>query len=186
MTVLKSVIATLVVLALAGVAFVYSGLFNVATDHPDHPLLGWALGNTMMRSVQNRSQGITPPANFGKDLVAEGAQLYDAACKYCHGAPGADGSDAAMGMNPEPPYYDHLGEGWSPPQLFWIVRNGVRMTAMPGWGKTRQDPQIWAIVAFLQEVGRTSAEDYQRLLAPDATPSTPAGAVPADGAAPAK
>lgn len=177
MTVLKSVIATLLVLALAGVAFVYSGLFNVATAHPDNPLLGWALGTTMMRAVQSRAQGIVPPANFGpanRDLVAEGAQLYDAACRYCHGAPGADGSDAAMGMMPEPPYYDHLGEGWSPAQLFWIVKNGVRMTAMPGWGKTRQDPQIWAIVAFVQEAGRTSAEEYQRLVAP-----------PAEGAAPA-
>jgi mono/diheme cytochrome c family protein len=180
MTVLKSVVATLVVLALAAVAFVYAGLFNVSTAHPDNPLLGWALGTTMMRSVQSRAQGIVPPANFGpatsnRGLVAEGAQLYDAACKYCHGAPGADGSDAAMGMMPEPPYYDHLGEGWSPSQLFWIVKNGVRMTAMPGWGKTRQDPQIWAIVAFVQEVGKTSAEDYQRLLAP---------AAPAEGTAP--
>lgn len=181
MTVLKSVIATLVVLALAGVAFVYSGLFNVSTAYPDNPLLGWALGTTMMRSVQSHAQGIVPPANFGpapsnRELVAEGAQLYDAACKYCHGAPGADGSDAAMGMNPEPPYYDHLGEGWSPSQLFWIVKNGVRMTAMPGWGKTRQDPQIWAIVAFVQEMGKTSAEEYQRLLAPAAAPAE--GAVP--------
>lgn len=178
MTVLKSVIATLVVLALAGVAFVYSGLFNVSTAHPDNPLIGWALGNTMMRSVQARAQGIVPPANYGKELVAEGAQLYDAACKYCHGAPGADGSDAAMGMMPEPPYYDHLGEGWSPSQLFWIVKHGVRMTAMPGWAKTRQDPQIWAIVAFVQEVGKTSAEDYQRMIAPAAPPAPPEAAAP--------
>jgi mono/diheme cytochrome c family protein len=173
MTVLKTIIATLVVLALAGIAFIYSGIYDIAADHPDNPLIGWAVHTAMERSVEAHAKGITPPANYGPGLVAEGAQLYDAACKACHGAPGADGSDAASGMMPEPPYYDHFADEWDPAQLFVIIRNGVRMTAMPAWSKTRQDPQLWAIVAFVKEIGKTSPEEYQRLLAPAAPAETP-------------
>ena len=51
-----------------------------------------------------------------------------------------------------------------PPQrAFWIVKHGIKMSAMPAWGKTLDDAQIWDIVAFVRKLPDMSPEAYQDL-----------------------
>jgi mono/diheme cytochrome c family protein len=38
------------------------------------------------------------------------------------------------------------------------------MSAMPAWGKTLEDAEIWDIVAFVRKIPNMTAEDYQQLL----------------------
>jgi mono/diheme cytochrome c family protein len=37
------------------------------------------------------------------------------------------------------------------------------MTAMPAWGVTHSDAEIWNIVAFLQKLPRLSPQQYRAL-----------------------
>ena len=38
----------------------------------------------------------------------------------------------------------------SPAEAFWVIQSGVRMTGMPAFfGPTREDEELWALVAFL-------------------------------------
>jgi mono/diheme cytochrome c family protein len=46
-------------------------------------------------------------------------------------------------------------------EMFWVVKHGIKMSAMPAWGKTHDDHSIWGIVAFLQ-AAELSSEQYQR------------------------
>ena len=39
---------------------------------------------------------------------------------------------------------------WSSAELFWIIKNGIKMTGMPAFGPTHQDEQIWNIVGFVR------------------------------------
>ncbi|MGJ0531920.1 MAG: c-type cytochrome [Methylocystis sp.] len=48
-------------------------------------------------------------------------------------------------------------------ELFWIIKNGVKMTAMPAFGPTHQDEQIWNIVAFVRRLPRLSAEQFRAM-----------------------
>jgi mono/diheme cytochrome c family protein len=66
----------------------------------------------------------------------------------------------AQGLNPEAPDLAEDMKEMSPPEIFWVVKNGIRMTGMPGWGETHSDEQLWEIVSFLIELPEMSVLDY--------------------------
>jgi mono/diheme cytochrome c family protein len=42
--------------------------------------------------------------------------------------------------------------------LFYIIRNGVRYTGMPGFGKTMPDDQIWTLVYYVRSLAPQKGE----------------------------
>jgi cytochrome c553 len=52
---------------------------------------------------------------------------------------------------------------WQPNDLFWIVKNGLKYTGMPGWAAIEREDEIWAVVAFLTRVQGLDAEAYRDL-----------------------
>ena len=64
---------------------------------------------------------------------------------------------------PEPPYLPDVVAGWSGGELFWIAKNGIRMTGMPAFGSTHKDEEIWKVVAFVQRLPTVTEEDYAKM-----------------------
>jgi len=55
-------------------------------------------------------------------------------------------------------------------RAFWIIKHGIKMSAMPAWGKTLDDAAIWDIVSFIRKMPDMSADQYRQLSNPlDAT-----------------
>ena len=153
--------------AVGSLAFIYSGLADVAATSPHWPITGWFLATTMETSVRRHARGIAPPASVGDDdRVREGAPAYDAMCASCHGAPGRDPGVVGRGLNPEPPVLAKEAEGWSPSEIFWVTSHGIRMTGMPAFGPTHTDEELWVVVALVKRLPRLSAADYRALLPP--------------------
>jgi ketosteroid isomerase-like protein len=50
-----------------------------------------------------------------------------------------------------------------PKRSFWIIKHGIKMSAMPAWGKTHTDEQIWNMVAFLQKLPGMTPAQYAAL-----------------------
>jgi mono/diheme cytochrome c family protein len=50
-----------------------------------------------------------------------------------------------------------------PRRAFWTIKHGIKMSAMPAWGKSLDDATIWDIVAFLRQMPTVSSETYQQL-----------------------
>src|SRR3546814_19106280 len=76
----------------------------------------------------------------------------------------SDLSELSQGLYPQAPElakHSHLG----PAEQFWIIKHGVKLSAMPRWGKTHPDPLIWDMVAFVRRLPGMSAAEYQRLVA---------------------
>jgi hypothetical protein len=52
--------------------------------------------------------------------------------------------------------------GLEPRELFWVVKNGIKMTGMPSFGVAGvPDPEIWNIVAFLKKLPTVSDTDFK-------------------------
>jgi mono/diheme cytochrome c family protein len=66
-------------------------------------------------------------------------------------------------MEPSPPYLLDTTANWTPPQLFWIVKNGIKMTGMPAWRDSMSDEQIWDVVGFLEAERRLPPQSYAAL-----------------------
>ena len=134
---------------------------------------GWAAHAAFISSVKARSGDIRAPAHFTRAEVAAGFHQYEADCVMCHGGPAVPRQAWVQGMTPTPPFLLDAARRWTPAQLYWIVGQGIKMTAMPAWRITRTGGEVWNLVAFLEILPYLSALDYAHMRAAD-TASPPA------------
>jgi mono/diheme cytochrome c family protein len=155
-------LATLVAVALAAAALLlYSGLYDVsATDEHLAPTY-WLLDTAMRRSVRLRAAGIEVPDLEQAGQAQRGLALFRQHCVQCHGAPGVAPGTFALGMTPAPANLVFTAREWPPAEIFWVVKEGLKMTGMPAWKQRMADEDIWAIVSFMSELPRLSPEQYR-------------------------
>jgi cytochrome c553 len=157
--------------ALAGFAgvlatlVVVSGVIPIGASSGHWPITNWLLDFAKVRSVKTHSMRIQPPPLDDSELVVRGAAHYALGCAPCHGGPDAKVPPVMTGMTPPPPELtdEHI-ERWSTPQLFSIVKHGIKFTGMPGWSVQQRDDEIWAVVAFLTRMPQMNAGGYRELV----------------------
>jgi len=165
---MRSFFASFVILVLAGLlgggAYIYLGLFNVsATDHHS-PAIHWVMEQARIRSIRAHAAGIQVPAGLDDpQQVLAGTDHFAAHCAVCHGAPGVPKGDIAKGLYPAPPNLAEAAARYSPAELFWILKNGIKMTGMPAWSD-HSDEELWSAVAFIEKLPGMSEEDYAKLV----------------------
>lgn len=162
-TVLKSLIVLLLVADLTSVGYAFSGLYNVAASTAERPFATWVLTTVRDHSIDRQSAGIVVPPLSDPKLVDEGFEHYHEMCTGCHLAPGMTSSEIRAGLNPQPPVLAEVVPQRSPARLFWVIKNGVRMTGMPAWGASHSDEMIWAMVAFLEKLPTMTPAQYQAM-----------------------
>lgn len=167
---MKKLLVTLSVLAaIAAATVIYGGLYDIsATDQHLAPTYR-ILDTAMRRSIARRAANIAVPPLDGRATLERGLALYDAHCVQCHGAPGVAPEPFALGMTPSPANLAHTARAWPAADIYWAVRNGIKMTGMPAWEFRLADDDLWAIVAFVEKLPELSPRDYRALMA-DAKP----------------
>ena len=163
MNCIKGFLILVVLAIIAGVVVMFSGVVNVAATNPHNPLTEFVLGTTMDNSVRHHAKGIAVPPLDSEQVVMDGFRHYREMCVGCHLAPGINSTEIRKGLLPEPPKLQEAVEEWKPNELFWVIKNGVKMTGMPAWGPTHSDAKIWAMVAFLEKLPHMTAEQYQEM-----------------------
>ena len=160
-----SIAAILAASAIGGALFIESGYYDIgADDHHTKPVLA-LIEQLRDRSIEVRARTIDVHYVMDPARITAGAQRYAALCAGCHLAPGATKSDIRAGLYPHPP--NLAQEEMQPAQrAFWIVKHGIKMSAMPAWGKTLDDAAIWDIVAFVRKMPAMTPETYQELSHP--------------------
>ncbi|MEO8849290.1 MAG: cytochrome c [Casimicrobiaceae bacterium] len=152
----------LAVLAVGAALFAWSGLYNIGADDPHWAPTRAAIEMLRHRSIESRAQDIQVPNLEDARRIRLGALNYSAMCTGCHLSPGADDTEIRPGLYPMPP--DLSKEvALDPKHDFWIIKHGIKMTAMPAWGKTHTDEQIWNMVAFLQKFRGMTPAQYAQL-----------------------
>ena len=164
-SVIATVAAIVVLVAFAGAILVYPGAYNIGADQPHWSVTTWLLNQARDRSIRAHASGIAVPAGLNDPArIMAGVTHYAEHCAVCHGAPGVERGDLAEGLYPRPPKLADAARLYTPGELFWIVKHGIRMTGMPSWSD-HSDDELWATVAFLEELVEMSAQDYAKLVA---------------------
>lgn len=91
----------------------------------------------------------------GPDMAA-GRDLYQRNCEACHGFDGRGNTQAGGGLYPPPadlrsPDVARRTDG----ALFYLIRNGIRNTGMPGW--QLPDQQTWQLVVYVRSLPSVSS-----------------------------
>ena len=153
----------LVVAVLAAIGFVWSGLYNIAADDPHSRPVFATLQSLRENSIRVRSASLKVPNLDDDHLVLKGAGQYAAMCTGCHLAPGMTHSELRDGLYPLPPVL--YRERIDPKAAFWTIKHGIKMSGMPAWGRTHDDPTIWSIVAFVRKLPDLDAAQYRAIVA---------------------
>jgi mono/diheme cytochrome c family protein len=117
---------------------------------------------------------VNPVANT-PEVLAEARAHWADHCAGCHANDGSGEID--LGRRTYPPAPDMrkpATQDLSDGELFFIIQNGVRLTAMPGWGgnSSHGEEDSWKLVHFIRHLPQITAEEKKGM--EKLNPKTPA------------
>jgi predicted CXXCH cytochrome family protein len=99
------------------------------------------------------------------DVLKEARESFLNRCAVCHGQDGSGQSEVGRNLYPKAPDLrqprtQNLTDG----EIRYIIRNGVRLTGMPGWAKPHdeQSDDSWKLVLFIRDLRQLTAEEEQQ------------------------
>jgi mono/diheme cytochrome c family protein len=152
--------------AAGAAAFVWFGVYDVSATGPHLQPVHSLLEIALQRAVQQRADAHPPPRDLlTRERVMQGAACFRDRCVACHGAPGVAPEAFALGMQPVPSSLVEATRHWRPQDLYWITRNGIKMSGMPAWEYRLEEGELWAVVAFLDALPLMTPDQYRALTA---------------------
>jgi len=150
-----------IVVAIVAAVFFFGGFYSVAANDADPALVDRMLIQVRQASIARHATD-APPADDPSAAQA-GARAYATrGCVNCHGAPGIDWAKWSEGLRPDPADLKEVAGERQPKELFWVIKNGIKMTGMPGFAASGvKDEEIWTIVAFVKRWPTVKPEDYK-------------------------
>ena len=121
-------------------------LETVFATQAKHLLIGW-----------KSRKGIPPPPGNLQASIEEGDKVYATDCTMCHGSDGHTPTDNGRWMYPRASDLTSRDvQDYSDRELFWIVKNGIRLSGMPAFGKVESDEHIWNLVQYVRTLRATA------------------------------
>ncbi len=159
-----------------------SGHAPVATASAPMPLERF-FAKTALHATIRREAPKTVPFPATADNLFGGVMVYRQNCAFCHSLPNQRPSPASRGMFPRPPeLFSQRGMVTNDPAgvTYWKVKNGIRLTGMPGFSQSLSNLQMWQVSLLLKHANRLPATVAAALN------SAPSGSQPAGGSQPPK
>lgn len=129
--------------------------------------LTWGADKAVMRPRVPRDQieaarAITNPLPISEEMIAKGKALYEgkAFCKVCHGPDGKGlGADIVPGSLKGPLPRNFTDKKWQAArtdgELFWILQNGSKGTAMaPFIPLILTEEEAWQVLRYVRSFGQ--------------------------------
>jgi hypothetical protein len=155
MRILRLVSITFVCVILAAVALAYAFLSSEGLSARKKPsnfeysVANFAMGLSIPAEAKRLKNPLTPDAQ----LLTEAGKHFNENWAICHAEDGTGKTPLAAGLSPEVPdlraeHVQRLTDG----ELFYIIKNGVRFTGMPGWDL--EDKRLWGLVALIRQFAK--------------------------------
>lgn len=162
MKTLKMLLMVLLLALIVASGFVASGIYDIGADRPHWPLTEKLVGALRDRSIARQSAGIVVPDLDDPTRIRSGARRYAEMCAACHLTPGMRSTELREGLYPQPPDLARHGVH-DPAQAFWVIKHGIKMSAMPAWGRSHDDAAIWEMVAFVKRLPELDEAGFEGL-----------------------
>ena len=165
------------IVAVGGVIAASLGAINVSARAPHLGVTTFALHNVFRASIGRAAKDAPlAPDLTDPGLIHLGAQHYAQVCSSCHGGPELGQSPVSLSMRPRPQHLPAVVDQFEDGELYEILRNGVRFSAMPSWPAAENFGEIWSVVAFLRQLPDVTADEYAEMTAYGEVAPSPATA----------
>jgi mono/diheme cytochrome c family protein len=151
-------LAAILILPVSWTVLFVLGFLPISADSAPSAFETAILQSAVRHSVRRSAAAEVPslPTTDG-DAVVEGGKLYLAGCAGCHGALGGRLLQDHDHFPPIP-QLPHVGTQYSEPELYWIVKHGIRMTSMSAYGPFYSDKQLRSLAVFLRRINSLPPE----------------------------
>ena len=108
------------------------------------------------------------PVSLSPDLLQEGLAHFADHCAICHGNDGSGRTPIGKNVYPKAPDLRVADtQSMSDGELFWVIHNGIRFTAMPAWGEGDLDKDLdsWKLVHFIRHLPQLTQEELDQMKA---------------------
>jgi mono/diheme cytochrome c family protein len=147
------ILAAVLIVVLSGlvVIFAFTKFDLSALQEPGKAETFLATQAKRVLIYKSSRSGIPSPPNNLQASVEQGETLYGTDCAVCHGSDGHTLTDNGRWMYPRASDLTSPSvQQYSDPELFWIIKNGIRFSGMPGFGKVESDEHIWDLVRYIR------------------------------------
>ena len=108
------------------------------------------------------------PIPLTPDMMKESLAHFADHCATCHANDGSGQTPIGKNVYPKAPDL-RLTDTQSMPdgEIFWVIHNGIRFTAMPAWGEgdPAEDKASWKLVHFIRHLPKLTPEELERMKA---------------------
>jgi mono/diheme cytochrome c family protein len=141
----------MIVLAIAGGWFVLHSMDISALNRPGRVENYIAIHAKHILVANAAQQNLPTQTANSADNIEDGHTTYGSACASCHGYDGRTPTKLGNSFYPEAPSLaaEHV-QRYSDAELFVIIRGGIRLSGMPGFGNTQQNDQLWNLVHYVR------------------------------------
>lgn len=113
--------------------------------------------------AQRNAVNPLPPS---PEVLKEGLAHFADHCAICHANDGSGKTPIGKNVYPKAPDLRLSDtQSMSDGELFWIIHNGIRFTAMPAWGEgePEKDLDSWKLVHFMRHLPRLTRDELEEM-----------------------
>jgi predicted CXXCH cytochrome family protein len=157
-------------LALAGIVLYGARLIRHGFSTADEP-------SSLEKAVAHATRNLAIPRNARleanplkatPEVLKESRESFLDRCAICHSQDGSGQTRVGRSLYPKVPdlrlpQTQNLTDG----EIRYIIRNGVRMTGMPGWANPHDEPdeESWKLVFFIRSLRQLTSEEAKQQVA---------------------
>ncbi len=117
-------------------------------------------------SIPSAHARLTNPVPLTPEVLARARAHFADHCATCHGNDGRGKTTIGQNLYPKVPDMT-LKETQDLPDghLFYIIKNGVRLTGMPAWGENtpEDDRETWELVHFIRHLPHLTDKELAQM-----------------------
>jgi thiosulfate dehydrogenase len=182
---LVGLILGILIVPIALFCYIETGQAPAAASDAPMPFEAFLARGGLHARIKKEAQARELSTFTAADLAA-GAEVYKTNCAFCHGLPLQAPSAASQGMFPHAPQLFTAKETVTDDPVgvtYWKVKNGIRLTGMPGFQKALNEQQMWQVAALMASADKLPPDVLRGLLptsAPAPAPATPPTTSPSE------
>lgn len=154
------------VIGLIATAVVLANAHGFSTLEKPTPVEAWIARALRTAALPSAARTRANPVPNSSEVLAAARVHWADHCAICHANDGS--GNVPIGKHTYPPAPDMrepATQNMSDGELFYIIQNGIRLSAMPGWGggSAQDSLDSWKLVHFIRHLPHLTASEKKEM-----------------------
>lgn len=117
-------------------------------------------------AVPSAARNMKNPVPLSGEVLSDARAHFADHCALCHANDGKGLTQIGQNLYPKAPdMTSSTTQSLSDGELFYIIKNGVRLTGMPAWGEdnSEHDRESWKLVHFIRHLSEITPEEIEEM-----------------------